>query len=90
MFNVDFTPSNQTDGYAEEVISRAKEISKREHLDTEFVLEAYRIGAMSQQNDMLYKIACALGELATAPIMGIDRNDIQSISYAIDDLTQEE
>ena len=28
MFNVDFTPSNQTDGYAEEVISRAKEISK--------------------------------------------------------------
>lgn len=87
MFNEDFKPSSQTDGYAEEIISRAKEISKREHLDTEFVLEAYRIGAMAQQNDMLYKIACALGELATAPIMGIGRDEIKSISYAIEDLT---
>ena len=83
MFNVDFTPSNQTDGYAEEVISRAKEISKREHLDTEFVLEAYRIGAMAQQNDILYNIACAIGKLATAPIMGIDRDNLSSISDAI-------
>lgn len=83
MFNEDFTPSNQTDGYAEEVISHAKEISKREHLDTEFVLEAYRIGAMAQQNDILYNIACALGKLATAPIMGIDRDNLSSISDAI-------
>ena len=83
MFDANFTPSNQTDGYAEEVISRAQEISKREHLDTEFVLEAYRIGAMAQQNDILYDIACALGELATAPIMGIDRDNLNSISDAI-------
>ena len=83
MFSANFTPSNQTDGYAEEVISRAKELSKRERLDTEFVLEAYRIGAMVQQNDMLYKIAYALGELATAPIMGIDRYNLNSISDAI-------
>ena len=83
MFSANFTPSNQIDGYAEEVISRAKELSKREHLDTEFVLEAYRIGAMAQQNDMLYKIAYALGELATAPIMSIDRYNLNSISDAI-------
>ena len=83
MFSANFTPSNQTDGYAEEVMSRAKDISKREHLDTEFVLEAYRIGAMAQQNDILYNIACALGELATAPIMGIDRDNLNSISNAI-------
>lgn len=84
MLNENFTPSNQTDGYAEEVISYAKKISKREHLDLDVVLEAYRIGAMAQQNDILYEIAYALGELATAPIMGIDRDNLSSISSAIE------
>lgn len=58
--NERFNPSDQTDGFAEEVIGHARKIALREELPLETVLEAYRIGAMAQQNDMLYKIACML------------------------------
>ena len=61
-----YIPSNQTDGFAEEVLNNAIKISKREDVSLETVLEAYRIGAMAQANDMLYIISEQLNNLHNA------------------------
>ena len=61
-----YIPSNQTDGFAEEVLNKAKKISERKDVSLETVLEAYRIGAMAQSNDMLYMISQQLDNLQNA------------------------
>ena len=61
-----YIPSNQTDGFAEEVLNKAKKISERKDVSLGTVLEAYRIGAMAQSNDMLYMISQQLNNLHNA------------------------
>lgn len=62
-------PSDQTDAFAEEVVNKTQMIAKKYDITFAQALEAYKIGAYAQHNDMLSVISNNLYKLADEAFM---------------------